>query len=58
MPHVNRIQVLEQRARQNTNSAIMLMSGYDKFLDAAEQVAKTLGLQLLGVLYNPFALLT
>ena len=57
MPHVNGIQVLEQLARQNVRSAIVLMSGNDQFLQAAEQVAKKLDLRLLGVLYKPFRLL-
>jgi len=57
MPHVNGIQVLEQLARQNVKSAFVLMSGNGQFLQAAEQVAKKLDLQLLGVLYKPFRLL-
>jgi CheY-like chemotaxis protein len=57
MPHVNGIQVLEQLGRQNVRSAIVLMSGNDQFLQAAEQVAKKLDLRLLGVLYKPFRLL-
>jgi CheY-like chemotaxis protein len=57
MPHVNGIQVLEQLGRQNVRSAIVLMSGNDQFLQAAEQVAKKLDLRLLGVLYKPFRML-
>jgi YesN/AraC family two-component response regulator len=57
MPHVNGIQVLEQLARQNVRSAIVLMSGNDQFLQAVEQVAKKLDLRVLGVLYKPFRLL-
>jgi two-component SAPR family response regulator len=56
MPHVNGIQVLEQLSRQNVQSAIILISGYDQFLDAAEQVAKNLSLRLVGVLHKPIRL--
>jgi DNA-binding NtrC family response regulator len=56
MPHVDGIQVLEQFGRQNVKSAIVLMSGYDQFLDAAVQVAKNLDIQLSGVLHKPIRL--
>lgn len=56
MPHVNGIQVLELFSRQNVKSAIVLMSGYDQFLDAAVQVAKNLDIQLSGVLHKPIRL--
>jgi two-component SAPR family response regulator len=56
MPHVNGIQVLEQFDRQNVKSAIVLMSGYDQFLDVAVQVAKKLDIQLSGVLHKPIRL--
>jgi len=56
MPHVNGIQVLEQLNRQNVKSAIVLMSGYDQFLDAAVQAAKNLDIQLSGVLHKPIRL--
>jgi two-component SAPR family response regulator len=56
MPHVNGIHVLEQLGRQNVNSAIVLMSGYDQFLEAAVQVAKNLDIQLSGVLHKPIRL--
>lgn len=56
MPRVNGIQVLEQLARQNVKSAIVLISSNDRFLHEAEKVVKKLDLQLLGVLYKPFQL--
>ncbi|MBC8038580.1 MAG: response regulator [Rhizobiales bacterium] len=56
MPRVNGIQVLEQLARQNVKSAIVLISSNDRFLREAEKAVKDLGLQLLGVLYKPFQL--
>ena len=56
MPYVNGLQVLEQLGRQNVKSAIVLMSGNDQFLDAAEIMVKKLDLQLLGVLHKPFRL--
>jgi CheY-like chemotaxis protein len=56
MPKVNGIQVLEQLARQNVKSAIVLISSNDQFLHRGEQVTKKLDLQLLGVLYKPFQL--
>ena len=56
MPKVNGIQVLEQLARQNVKSAIVLISSNDLFLQEAEKVVKKLDLQLLGVLYKPFHL--
>jgi YesN/AraC family two-component response regulator len=56
MPHVNGIQVLEQFGRQNVKSAIVLMSGYDQFLNAAVQAAKNLDIQLSGVLHKPIRL--
>jgi CheY-like chemotaxis protein len=56
MPKVNGIQVLEQLARQNVKSAIVLISSNDQFLYRGEQVTKKLDLQLLGVLHKPFQL--
>lgn len=56
MPHINGLQVLEQLGRQNVKSAIVLMSGHDQFLHAAEQVMKKMDLQLLGMLHKPFRL--
>ena len=56
MPHVNGIQVLEQFGRQNVKSAIVLMSGYDQFLNVAVQAAKNLDIQLSGVLHKPIRL--
>lgn len=56
MPKVSGIQVLEQLARQNVKSAIVLVSSNDKYLLEAEQVVKKLDLDLLGVLHKPFQL--
>ena len=56
MPKVSGVQVLEQLARQNVKSAIVLVSSNDKYLLEAEQVVKKLDLELLGVLYKPFQL--
>jgi DNA-binding NtrC family response regulator len=54
MPRVSGIQVLEQLARQNAKSAIVLMSGSDRHLHEAEKIVKNLDLQFLGVLHKPF----
>ena len=56
MPKVSGVQVLEQFARQNVKSAIVLMSSNDRCLHEAEQVVKKLDLDLLGVLHKPFQL--
>ncbi|MDO8353561.1 MAG: response regulator [Aestuariivirga sp.] len=56
MPKVSGIQVLEQFARQNVKSAIVLVSSNDKYLLEAEKVMKKLDLELLGVLHKPFQL--
>ena len=56
MPKVSGIQVLEQLARQNVKSAIVLMSSNDRGLHEAEQIVKNLDLELLGVLHKPFQL--
>ena len=56
MPKVNGLQVLEQFARQNLPSAIVLMSGDGRSLEAAVQMIKKLDLRLGGVLYKPFRL--
>ena len=56
MPKVSGVQVLEQLARQNVKSAIVLVSSNDKYLLEAEQVMKKLNLELLGVLHKPFQL--
>lgn len=56
MPKVSGVQVLEQFARQNVKSAIVLVSSNDRFLLEAEQVVKKLDLELLGVLHKPFQL--
>ena len=56
MPKVSGIQVLEQLARQNVKSAIVLMSSNDEFLHEAEQLVKSLDLGFLGVLHKPFQL--
>ena len=56
MPKVSGVQVLEQLARQNVKSAIVLISSNDKYLLEAEKVMKKLDLELLGVLHKPFQL--
>jgi CheY-like chemotaxis protein len=56
MPKVSGVQVLEQLARQNVKSAIVLVSSNDKYLLEAEKVMKKLDLELLGVLHKPFQL--
>ena len=56
MPHVSGLQVLEQLARQNVKSGIVLMSGQGERLDEAEKLAKKLGLYLIGALEKPFRL--
>ena len=57
MPKVSGVQVMEQLARQNVKSAIVLMSSNDQLLHEAEQLVKSLDLGLLGVLHKPFQLL-
>lgn len=56
MPKVSGIEVLEQLARQNVKSAIVVMSSNDWRLNEAEQLVKKLDLDLLGVLHKPFQL--
>lgn len=56
MPKVTGIQVLEQLARQNVKSAIVLVSSNDRCLHEAEKIAMKLDLELLGVLHKPFQL--
>jgi DNA-binding response OmpR family regulator len=56
MPKVSGLQVLEQLARQNVKSAIVLMSSNDRFLHEAENIVRKLDLNLLGVLHKPFQL--
>jgi CheY-like chemotaxis protein len=56
MPKVSGIQVLEQLARQNVKSAIVLMSSNHRGLQEAEEIVKNLDLELLGVLHKPFQL--
>jgi DNA-binding NtrC family response regulator len=56
MPKVSGIQVLEQFARQNVKSAIVLMSSNHRGLHEAEEIVKNLDLELLGVLHKPFQL--
>lgn len=56
MPKVSGLQVVEQLARQNVKSAIVLMSSNDRFLHEAENIVKQLDLDLLGVLHKPFQL--
>lgn len=56
MPKIDGLQVLEQLGRQNVKSAIVLMSTSDRYLEEAEKLVKSSGLDLLGVLYKPFHL--
>jgi len=56
MPKVSGIEVLQQFARQNVKSAIVLMSSNHRGLQEAEEVVKKLDLELLGVLHKPFQL--
>ena len=56
MPRVSGLQVVEQLARQNVKSAIVLMSSNDRFLHEAENIVKKMDLDLLGVLHKPFQL--
>jgi CheY-like chemotaxis protein len=56
MPKVSGVEVLEQLARQNVKSAIVVMSSNDWRLNEAEQLVKKLDLELLGVLHKPFQL--
>jgi response regulator of citrate/malate metabolism len=56
MSKVNGMQVLEQLARQNVKSAIVLVSSNDQCLHEAEKVVKKLDFDLLGVLHKPFHL--
>ncbi len=56
MPKVNGIQVLEQLGRQNVKSGIVVMSDSDGHLKEAEQLVKTLDLDLMGVLHKPLHL--
>lgn len=56
MPKVSGIEVLEQLARQNVKSAIVVMSSNDWRLNEAERLVKKLDLDLLGVLHKPFQL--
>jgi response regulator of citrate/malate metabolism len=56
MPKVSGIEFLEQLARQNVKSAIVVMSSNDWRLNEAEQLVKKLDLDLLGVLHKPFQL--
>jgi DNA-binding NtrC family response regulator len=56
MPNVSGLQVLEQLARQEAKSSIVLMSGYLERLDEAEKLARKLELNLIGALEKPFRL--
>lgn len=56
MPYVGGLKVLEQLARQNVKSSFVLMSGQGERLDEAEQFAKKLDLQVIGMLEKPFRL--
>lgn len=56
MPKVSGIHVLEQLARQNVKSAIVLMSSNHRGLQEAEEIVKNLDLEFLGVLHKPFQL--
>jgi CheY-like chemotaxis protein len=56
MPDTSGLRVLEQLARQQAKCAVVLMSGSGERLDGAEKYAKSLGLNLVGVLEKPFRL--
>lgn len=56
MPNVTGLQVLEQLARQNVKSPIVLMSGNLGRLDEAEKLGRKLELNLIGALEKPFRL--
>ena len=56
MPNVTGLQVLEQLARQNVKSPIVLMSGNLGRLDEAEKLGRKLELNLVGALEKPFRL--
>jgi len=56
MPHISGIQVLEQLARRNSKSWVVLMSGDKERLDQAEKLAEQLELNLIGALEKPFNL--
>jgi CheY-like chemotaxis protein len=54
MPHVSGLQVLEHLARQGTKALIIAMSGNPQSLDQAENLARKLELNIVGVLEKPF----
>jgi CheY-like chemotaxis protein len=54
MPHVSGLQVLDQLARQGTKALIIAMSGNPQSLDQAENLARKLELNIVGVLEKPF----
>ena len=54
--HMSGFHILEQLARQNVKSAIVLMSAKEERLYEAEKLAMRLNLYLIGVLTTPFRL--
>ena len=57
MPHVSGLNVLEQLARQNVKSSIVVISGQGDILRKAEHLAFTRSLNIIGILEKPFRLL-
>jgi CheY-like chemotaxis protein len=54
MPNTSGLQVLEQLSLQERTCAIILMSGNAESLEGAEKYARSLNLNLVGVLDKPF----
>lgn len=54
MPNVSGLQVLEQLSRQGTKALIVVMSADPQSLDHAENLARKLELDIVGVLEKPF----
>jgi len=57
MPHVDGVELLRLLAQQQCNVKIVLMSGLgNRVIETAEQLARTLGLSVIGHLRKPFRL--
>jgi len=56
MPNMDGLQVLEKLFRQEAKCSIVLMSGHEERLEAAEKLAKQVDLRLIGALEKPFRL--
>lgn len=56
MPDTSGLQILDQLAEQDSNCAIILMSGNLEQLEGGEKYAESLDLNLLGALEKPFRL--